>query len=85
MTMRDDGEPTSRLRLDRRAVELTALRDSLVVAALFGGVALINGILAILLIDFFQALGWWVVLPPGSEGAADALSERLERRVVSTG
>ena len=52
-----------------------ALRDSLFVAAFFGGVVLINGILAIFLIEFFQSIGWWEVQPAsGAEGAA-ALSD----------
>jgi hypothetical protein len=59
--MRDNGEPISRGQLDRRAAEIKALRDSLFVAAFFGGVVLINGILAILLIEFFQSIGWWEV------------------------
>jgi hypothetical protein len=80
MAMRDDGEPISRGQLDRRAAEMRALRDSLFVAGFFGGVVLINGILAILLIDFFQAIGWWEVPSgTGADGAA-ALSARLGRR-----
>jgi hypothetical protein len=80
MAMRDDGEPISRGQLDRRAADIRALRDSLLLAAFFGGVVLINGILAILLIEFFQSIGWWEVPPAtGGEGAA-ALSGRLARR-----
>jgi hypothetical protein len=71
MAMRDDGEPISRGQLDRRAAEQRALRDSLFVAAFIGGVVLINGILAILLIEFFQSVGWWEGSPAGgAEGAA---------------
>jgi hypothetical protein len=71
MTVRDEGEPISRGQLDRRAAEIRALRDTLFVAAFFGGVVLINGVLAILLIEFFQSIGWWEVQPAGAaEGAA---------------
>jgi hypothetical protein len=81
--MHDDGEPISRGQLDRRAAELRALRDSLFVAAFFGGVVLVNGILAILLIEFLQAIAWWDVQPAqGAEGAA-ALSGRLGRRAAT--
>ena len=73
MTMRDDGEPISRGRLDRHAAEIKALRDSLFVAAFFGGVVLINGILAILLIEFFQSIGWWEVQPAEGSDASAAL------------
>jgi hypothetical protein len=74
--MRDPGEPISRGQLDRRAADERALRDSLLVAAFFGGVVLINGILAILLIEFFQSIGWWEV-QSGADGAgAAALSGR---------
>jgi hypothetical protein len=80
MALREDGEPISRGQLDRRAAEIKALRDSLFVAAFFGGVVLINGILAIVLIEFFQSIGWWEVQPAaGAEGTA-ALSGRLRRR-----
>jgi hypothetical protein len=78
--MHDDGEPISRGQLDRRAAEIRALRNSLFVAAFFGGVVLINGILAILLIEFLQSIGWWEAPPAaGAEGAA-ALSGRLRPR-----
>jgi hypothetical protein len=84
MAMRDDGEPISRGQLDLRATEIRALRDSLFVAAFFGGVVLINGILAILLIEFFQAIGWWEVQPAGGSAAAAALSSRLGHRSTRT-
>jgi hypothetical protein len=77
MTMPDDGEPISRGQLDRRAAEARALRDSLFAAAFFGGVLLINGILAILLIEFFQSIGWWEVQPAGGSEAGAALLGRL--------
>jgi len=68
--MRDDGEAISAGQLDRRAAEVRALRDSLFAAAVFSGVILINGILAILLIEFFQSIGWWEVPPAtGGEGS----------------
>lgn len=80
--MRDDGEPISRGQLDRRAAEIKALRDSLFAAAYFGGVILINGILAILLIEFFQSIGWWEIHPTGGAEGAAALSGRFGRRVA---
>jgi hypothetical protein len=67
-------------QLDRRAAEVRALRDSLFAAALFGGVVLINGLLAILLIEFFQSIGWWDIQPAGGAEGAAALSGRLGRR-----
>lgn len=80
MAMRDDGEPISRGQLDRRAAEVRALRDSLFAAAFFGGVVLINGILAILLIEFFQSIGWWEVpIMEEAQGAA-VLSSRFPPR-----
>ena len=85
MAMRDEGEPISRGQIDRRAAEIKALRDSLFVAAFFGGVVLINGILAILLIEFFQSIGWWEVQPTGGVEGAAALSGRFGRRIASTG
>ena len=85
MAMRDHGEPISRGQLDRRAAEIRALRDALFVAAFFGGVVLINGVLAILLIEFFQSIGWWEVQSAGSAEGAAALSGRLGRRMASTG
>ena len=82
MAMRDDGEPISRGQLDRRAAEVKALRDSLFAAAVFGGVVLINGILAILLIEFFQSIGWWEVLPAAEADGVGALSARPGRRAA---
>jgi hypothetical protein len=83
MAMRDDGEPISRGQLDRHAAEVRALRDSLFAAALFGGVVLINGILAILLIEFFQSIGWWEVQRAGGAEGAAALAGRLGRGHVT--
>jgi hypothetical protein len=81
--MHDNGEPISRGQLDRRAADTRALRDSLFVAAFFGGAVLINGILAILLMQFFQSIGWWEVQPgAGAEGAA-ALLGRFGRPAAS--
>jgi hypothetical protein len=56
---RDDGEPISAGRQDRRAAEARTLGNVLFVVALFIGVVLINGILAILLIELFRVVGWW--------------------------
>ena len=58
-TMRDAGEPLSQGQVDRRAGEARALRDALLGVALFSGVVLVNGILAILFIGVMQALGLW--------------------------
>lgn len=81
--MRDDGEPISRGQLNRRAAEGRALRDSLFLVALFGGVVLVNGILAILLIEFLQSIGWWEVPPAGAGEGAAALSGRLWRNSLT--
>lgn len=71
--MRDDGEPIGRGQLVRRAAERRALRGALFAIALFTGVLLVNGILAIALIEFFQAIGWWATTT--TEGAQDAMTE----------
>ena len=77
--MRDDGEPISHGQLDRRAAEARALRDALFAVALFTGVVLINGILAILLIELFQTIGWWEVsASAGAQTASTELSGRLK-------
>ena len=68
--MRDDGEPISRGQFDRQAAGRRALKNALFAAAFFGGVVLVNGILAILLIGFAQAMGWWEVRPAGGTPAA---------------
>lgn len=57
--MPDEREPASIGRRRRRAAEVRALRDALFAAVLFGAVVLINGLLAILLIAWWQAIGWW--------------------------
>jgi hypothetical protein len=75
-----DGEPISRGQLDRHGAELTAIRESIFAVALFGCAILINGILAILLIDWCQSIGWWdIPSAGGGEGTAE-LSGRLGRR-----
>jgi hypothetical protein len=71
--MHDDGEPISRGHLDRRAAEARALRNTLTFVAVFTGAVLINGILAILLIELFQAIGGWEVR--ASEPVEDAMAE----------
>lgn len=81
--MRDDGEPISRGQLDRRAAEIRALRDTLFVAAFFGGAVVINGILAILLIEFFQSIGWSEVQPTGAAEGAAGLAGRFGRRAAA--
>jgi hypothetical protein len=83
--VRDNGEPVSRGQVDRRAAEARAFRNALFGVALFTGVVLVNGVLAILLIEALQALGWWP--EPASEGARDAtgdLAVRLRRRAMLT-
>ena len=75
--MRDVGEPLSRGQLDRRAADARALRDVLFSVALFSGVVLVNGILAILFIALMQALGLWgpaAAEAVSLEGIADARS-----------
>jgi hypothetical protein len=83
MAMRDDGEPISRGQPDRRAAEIRALRETFFVAAFFAGVVLINGILAILLIEFFQSIGWWEVQPTGVAEGASGLAGRFGRRAAA--
>jgi hypothetical protein len=73
MDMYDDGEPISRGQVDLRALERRALRNAMFGVALFAGVVLVNGILFILLIGLFQALGWWEVA--ASEGVNNAAGE----------
>ncbi len=57
--MDDDGEPMGRGQLHRRAAEARALHDAAFAIAIFTGIVLVNGILAILLIELFQVIGWW--------------------------
>ncbi len=57
--MSDDrpvGEPMS---AGRAGTPDASLRDIVLVIATFGLVVLINGILAIALIDLLETLGWW--------------------------
>ncbi len=82
---RHDGEPVSRGQLDRRAAERRALGDALFAAAFFGGVVLVNGILAILLIALFQAIGWWEIQSVDGAHAAALLSGRLRYRQAAAG
>lgn len=46
----------------------------------FNVVVLVTGILAILLIEFFQSIVWWEVQPAGGAVEAAVLSGRLLRR-----
>ena len=84
--MRDGGEPLSRGQLDRRAADARALRDVVFTVALFSGVVLVNGILAILFIALMQALGLWG--PAAGEAASldgiDELRSRLHELVHPT-
>ena len=66
--MRDDGEPISRGRSDRRTADARALRSTLVAVALFVGVVLVNGILVILGIEVLEAMGIWPT--PGQQRSA---------------
>jgi hypothetical protein len=85
--MRDIGEPLSRGQVDRRAAEARALRDALFGVALFTGVVLVNGILAILFIALMQALGLWGMA--AADGASldgiDEMRLRLHVLVHPTG
>jgi len=83
--MRDAGEPLSRGQVDRRSADARALRNALFGVALFTGVVLINGVLAILLIEALQAIGWWP--ESASDGARDATGDmavRLRRPTMLT-
>jgi hypothetical protein len=77
----DVGEPITRGRRDLRAVERRALGDALFAAAVFGGVVLVNGILAILLIELARFTGWWAS-PEAVEGAAIHLSAGIRSQVL---
>jgi hypothetical protein len=70
--IRDDGEPISAGRQDRQAAEARTLRDALFAVALFTGVVLVNGIVSILLIELFQAVGWWEGSRPAAVDQAAA-------------
>lgn len=84
--IRDEGEPISDGRRDRRGADPGALRDALFAAAFFGGVVLINGILAILFIALAQAMGWWEAAEPGwIEDAALELGNRWQQRLATGG
>jgi hypothetical protein len=79
------GEPISLGRLVRRDAGPLELGDVLTLVAIIGGVLLFNGIVALLLIEVFQALGWWP--ESASEGAGDAardMSARLRVRAAPT-
>jgi hypothetical protein len=84
--MRDIGEPLSRGQVDRRAAEARALRDALFGVALFTGVVLVNGILAILFIALMQALGLWGTAADGASlDGIDEMRLRLHALVDPTG
>lgn len=76
--MYEQGEPISAGRRDRRATEARALRNALFAAGLFAGAVLINGILAMLLIELLQAIGWWE--PAGATGTAEEVAAELSDR-----
>jgi hypothetical protein len=54
---RDAGEPISKGRVNRRAIEARQLRSALLGVALVAGIVLINAVLAILFIALIQSLG----------------------------
>ena len=64
-TVSDPGEPIDAGRVDRLKPETEAVRNILYFVALFGGSILISGLLAILLIGWFQSIGVWEVSSPG--------------------
>jgi hypothetical protein len=68
MSMRDVGEPISSGRRDLRDAERRALGSALFAAVFFTTAVLINGILAILLIEFLQSIGAWEVTMPALPG-----------------
>jgi hypothetical protein len=89
--MRDAGEPLSHGQLDRLAAETKALRDTLLGVALFTGVVLVNGILAILFIALMQALGLWgpasetaFFSPDGADEWRTSLHSLTDRRPSAT-
>ena len=84
-TLRDTGEPISEGRLARPDPGPLEFADVLTLLAIIAGVVLGSGIAALLLIEVFQALGWWT--DPASEGAGDAardVSARLRARAAAT-
>ena len=79
--MNERPAPISPRRSDYRDPTAPTLRDYLFVLGLFAGVLLVNGILALLLIELFRAIGWWEPwTPEGAQGAATELSGRLRLR-----
>ena len=79
----DMGEPMSRGRRDRWVMQRSALGGSLLPALLFTGVVLIGGILTILLIAWFQWMGWWAGSDyVNAEGAVLDVGGRLRPRLV---
>jgi hypothetical protein len=81
--MRDAGEPISPGRRAQPDPGPLELGDVLTLVAIIGGVLLFNGMVALLLIEVLQALGWWP--EPASEGAVDLardVSVRLRARAA---
>lgn len=54
--IRDDGEPMSDGRRDRRAAERRALGNALFASVLFAGVVVVSGVLFILLLELARLL-----------------------------
>ena len=67
-----DGEPIGRGQLDRRSAEGQAFQEAVFATALFTWVVLVNGLLAIFLIELFQTIGCWEAA--AVEGVDDATS-----------
>ena len=65
--MRNEGEPIGQGQLDRRVVSQHALRTSVLFAAVFGFVVLVNGLLLILLLGMCVELGWCELPLPAAE------------------
>jgi len=78
--MRDDGEPIGRGQVHRRVAQARAFRTALFAVAIFSGVVIVNGILAIALIEFFQAIGWWEV--PAAESTMTEWLGRARSRTA---
>jgi hypothetical protein len=74
----------TRGRISRQTPGRFAIGDALLAAALFGGVVLVNGFLAMLLIELLQALGWWEVAAADGANGAAVLSGRLRARSMTT-
>ena len=66
--LRHAGEPISQGRLARLDVGPLELGDVLTLVALITGVLLFDGIFGLLLLEVFEALGWWPEIGIGGRG-----------------